>query len=70
MKLSLNWIRRYADLPLDMDLNTLAHELTMRTVEVEGAVSLAEDLEGIVVGVITDIQPHPQADLLQVCLVD
>ncbi len=70
MKLSLNWIRRYADLPLDLDLNTLSHELTMRTVEVEGAVSLAEDLDGIVVGVITDIQPHPQADLLQVCQVD
>ena len=70
MKLSLNWIRRYADLPENLDLATLAHELTMRTVEVEDAVHLAEDYTQVVVGHIREVQPHPQADLLKVCLVD
>ena len=37
MKLSLNWIKDYVKLPEDMDLKQLAYDLTMSTVEVEGA---------------------------------
>ena len=37
MKVSLNWIKDYVDLPQDMDLTRLAYDLTMSTVEVEGA---------------------------------
>ena len=37
MKLSLNWIKDYVKLPDDMDLSRLAYDLTMSTVEVEGA---------------------------------
>jgi len=70
MKVSLNWIREYLDLPESLDLKTLSHDLTMRTVEVEGAINPADQLNNIVVGLINDIQPHPQADLLKVCLVD
>ena len=70
MKVSLNWIRQYVDLPQDLDLKALAHDLTMRTVEVEDAVNPADILDKILVGVITDIQPHPQADMLRVCRVD
>ena len=70
MKISLNWIRQYVDLPENLDLKTLAHDLTMRTVEVEDAVNPADSLDKILVGVITDIQPHPQADMLRVCQVN
>ena len=35
MKVSLNWIKDYVDLPADMDLKRLAYDLTMSTVEVE-----------------------------------
>ena len=70
MKVSLNWIRQYVDLPGDLDLNALAHDLTMRTVEVEDAINPADSLDRILVGVIRDIQPHPQADMLRVCQVD
>ena len=70
MKVSLDWIRRYVDLPRDLDLTRLSHDLTMRTVEVESALNPADSLDNIVVGVILDIQPHPQADLLKICLVD
>ena len=70
MKLSLNWIKDYVKLPDDMDLSRLAYDLTMSTVEVEGAESLAERFDKIVVGEIKDVLPHPNADKLRVCKVD
>ena len=70
MKLSLNWIKDYVKLPDDMDLSRLAYDLTMSTVEVEGAHDLAKDFENIIVGVICEVLPHPNADKLRVCRVD
>ena len=70
MKLSLNWIKDYVKLPEDMDLTRLAYDLTMSTVEVEGAESLAERFENIIVGEIKEVLPHPNADKLRVCRVD
>ncbi len=70
MKLSLNWIKDYVKLPDDMDLSRLAYDLTMSTVEVEGAESLAERFNKIVVGEIKEVLPHPNADKLRVCKVD
>ena len=70
MKLSLNWIKDYVKLPDDMDLTRLAYDLTMSTVEVEGAESLAERFEKIIVGEIKEVNPHPNADKLRVCKVD
>ncbi len=40
MKVSLNWIRDYVQLPADADLKKLAYDLTMSTVEVEDATDL------------------------------
>ena len=70
MKLSLNWIKDYVKLPDDMDLTRLAYDLTMSTVEVEGAESLAERFDKIIVGDIQEVLPHPNADKLRVCRVD
>ncbi len=70
MKLSLNWIKDYVKLPDDMDLSRLAYDLTMSTVEVEGAESLAERFSKIIVGEIKEVLPHPNADKLRVCKVD
>ena len=70
MKVSLNWIRWYVDLPEGLTTEQLSHDLTMRTVEVEGAVNPANALAGSVLGVITKIDAHPQADMLRVCTVD
>ena len=70
MKLSLNWIKDYVKLPDDMDLSKLAYDLTMSTVEVEGAESLAERFDKIIVGEIKEVLPHPNADKLRVCKVD
>lgn len=70
MKLSLDWIKDYVKLPDDMDLKRLAYDLTMSTVEVEGAEELARRFDGVVVGVIKEVLPHPNADKLRICRVD
>jgi phenylalanyl-tRNA synthetase beta chain len=43
MKLSLEWLRDYVDLPADLPVATLMHDLTMTTVEVESATAVDED---------------------------
>ena len=70
MKLSLNWIKKYVDLPEDLTMEKLSYDLTMCTVEVEDAVDLAESLGGLVVGKIITVEPHPDADKLRICTVD
>ena len=70
MKVSLNWIRDYVQLPADADLKKLAYDLTMSTVEVEDAVELAKQFDHMVVGVINTIEQHPNADKLKVCRTD
>ena len=70
MKVSLNWIKDYVDLPRDMDLTRLAYDLTMSTVEVEGATDLARQFDHMLVGQIAEVCPHPNADKLQICRTD
>lgn len=70
MKVSLNWIRDYVQLPADADLKKLAYDLTMSTVEVEDTIELAKQFDHMVVGVINTIQQHPNADKLRVCMTD
>ena len=70
MKLSLNWIKDFVKIPDDMELSRLAYDLTMSTVEVEGAEDLSERFDKIVVGEIKEVLPHPNADKLRVCKVD
>ena len=70
MKLSLNWIKNYVKLPEDFDLTKLAFDLTMSTVEVEGTHDLGKQFDKIIVGVIKEVLPHPNADKLRVCKVD
>ena len=70
MKLSLSWIKDFVNIPEDMDMKQLAYDLTMDTVEVEDVEYLADRFDHMVVGVIEDIEPHPNADKLRVCKVD
>ncbi len=70
MKLSLQWMKQYVSLPENLTTEQLSYDLTMRTVEVESAVNIADDLKGVVVGSILEVLPHPQADKLRICTVD
>ena len=70
MKLSLDWIREYVELPAKTDLTKLAYDLTMSTVEVEGTENLADNFDKIIIGLIKEVLPHPNADKLRVCVTD
>ena len=69
MRVPLNWLREYC--APDLDVHGIEERLTMTGTKVEaihhhgvGAV------EQFVVGRVLDIEPHPDADRLQVCTVD
>jgi phenylalanyl-tRNA synthetase beta chain len=70
MKLSLSWIRDYVTIPEDIDLKKLAYDLTMSTVEVEDVEDLSRRFDHMIVGVIREVLPHPNADRLKVCKTD
>ena len=67
MKLSLSWIRDYVTIPENIDLKKLAYDLTMSTVEVEDVEDLSRRFDHMIVGVIREVLPHPNADRLKVC---
>lgn len=70
MLLSYNWLKQYVDLPDSLSPEELALKLTMSTVEVEGIERQAGQLENIVVAEIKELKKHPNADKLQVCIVN
>jgi len=62
MKISLNWLKQYVD--TDLPPREIARRLTMAGSEVKGVQVIGENWEGIVVGRITTVNPHPNADRL------
>ncbi len=68
MKVSLNWLREYVDLPPTTD--ELVQLLTMAGVEVEGIETTGCSIDKIVVAEIKSSAQHPNADRLSVCQVD
>ncbi len=68
MKFSENWLRQLVDIPADHD--TLVQRLTMAGLEVDGVDVVGAQLDGVVVGEIVSTEPHPDADRLQLCMVD
>ena len=70
MNISLNFVKKYVDLPSDLTPSQIAYDLTMRTVEVESVINAAEKFHDIVVGEIKEVKAHPNADSLRICMVD
>ena len=68
MNVTLNWLKNYID--FEFSPSELADRLTMLGVEVESIKQLGAELEGVVVGRVTSIRPHPNADKLVLCQVD
>ena len=64
MYISLNFVKRYVDLPEDLTPQQIAYDLTMRTVEVEDVINTADKFHDIVVGEIKSVSAHPNADAL------
>ena len=68
MNVTLNWLKNYID--FEFSPSELADRLTMLGIEVETIKQLGAELEGVVVGSVTAIRPHPNADKLVLCQVD
>ena len=68
MKFSENWLRSVC--PTSLTTEALSNALTMAGLEVESVEPVAKNLDGVVVGLITDTRPHPNAERLKICDVD
>ncbi len=67
MKVSLKWLASYVD--LDLPAAEIAERLTLSGTEVSG-VSRTGEWEQVVVGRVTEVAPHPNADRLRLATVD
>jgi phenylalanyl-tRNA synthetase beta chain len=68
MKFSESWLRTFVDPPLTT--RELADAITMSGVEVEELEAVAPPFERVVVGEVTAVEKHPDADRLTVCRVN
>jgi phenylalanyl-tRNA synthetase beta chain len=67
MKVNVDWLREYVDLPDCAD--ELVDVLPMLGIEVEEEEDSGPQLENVVVGEVLTKDPHPEADRLSVCTV-
>jgi len=70
MKISLNWLKQFVEIPKEITPEKIAELLTLKTVEVEGIEKQGGNLENITVGKINKVEKHPNADKLSVCKVN
>lgn len=68
MKISLNWLRDYVDLPESAD--EVGARLTRLGFPVEGKETTGVSLDSFVVGKVLSAERHPNADKLTLCQVD
>lgn len=68
MRISLNWLRELVDVTLAPQ--EIAEILTNAGFEVEDIEDQRQLADGVVVGKVLDVQPHPNADKLRVTQVD
>ncbi len=69
MKLSLNFLRDYVDIPKDVDCSKLGEDMTNIGNEYDDAGKLIR-VSGLVIGQILECEMHPDSDHLHVCKVD
>ncbi|MFW6105600.1 MAG: phenylalanine--tRNA ligase subunit beta [Chloroflexota bacterium] len=68
MKVSLKWLRDYVDIKVAPE--ELAEKLTMAGLEVKGIQTIGGTWENVVIGEVTALNPHPNADRLKLATVD
>ncbi len=68
MRLPINWLREFVDIPVAPEV--LADRLTLVGFEVEGIEQVKPDFSGVVVGRAARVEPHPNADRLTVVEVE
>ena len=60
MNISVNFLKKFIDLPADLTYDQIAYDLTMRTVEVEGVTNTADKFHDIVAGQIKEVKALPE----------
>ncbi|MDD4322557.1 MAG: phenylalanine--tRNA ligase subunit beta [Dehalococcoidales bacterium] len=68
MKVPVSWLRDYIKEPFEAD--DLAHRITMAGTEVAGIERIGSSWEGVCVGLVLEVNPHPNADRLRLVTVD
>lgn len=68
MKVPVSWLREYIKEPFDSD--DVARRLTMAGTEVAGIERIGSSWEGVSVGLVLEVKPHPNADRLRLVTVD
>lgn len=68
MKISLSWLKQYIE--VDINVSDLADALTMAGLEVEAVSDRYDYLNRVVIGRLSKIAPHPNAEKLKLCRVD
>ncbi len=68
MRISLEWLQEFVD--FSMTPVEISDLLTMAGFEVEDIEDRRSWADGVVIGYVSDCQPHPNADKLRVCTVD
>ncbi|UCB45896.1 MAG: phenylalanine--tRNA ligase subunit beta [Spirochaetota bacterium] len=69
MKLSYLLLSQWLDLS-DIDPFDVEDRLTMSTAEIEDVKEIGDELEGVVIGKILQVEPHPEADKLWLTKID
>ncbi|MFA6547598.1 MAG: phenylalanine--tRNA ligase subunit beta [Candidatus Magasanikbacteria bacterium] len=70
MLISYNWLKQYINLPDSVSAQEVGDKLKNAVVEVEKVEAQGADLDKIVVGKVTSVQKHPNADKLNICTVE
>ena len=68
MRLSINWLKDFV--PLTVSPEELAERLTLAGLEIDALETLAPAFTGVVVAQVLSVEPHPQADRLQLVVLN
>ena len=68
MKVSVSWLKELVQ--FNNDIDELSEKLSMTGFEVESIEDISEQARNVVVGFIEEINPHPNAEKLNVCTVN
>ncbi|QKF07705.1 phenylalanine--tRNA ligase subunit beta [Berryella wangjianweii] len=68
MKVSLKWLSELVDVPAD--LKELCDRLDLTGTGVEGVDTVGQALDRVVTAQVVSMEPHPDSDHMQVCMVD
>ena len=69
MKLSLNFVKDYIDLPEELNAEKIAEDMTNKSSEYDSAGKLI-NATNLIIGEVIECEKHPDSDHLHVCKVN